>query len=55
MHSRGRVAGQDLTVLQTESPSLQMQERQEVAAGSSEKRCPETYVLFWNRHLPERK
>ncbi len=55
MHSLGSLGGQDTALLQTEFPSLQIQERQDVDAGPSEKRCPEIYVLFWNIHLPEWK
>ncbi len=55
MHILGSLGGQDLTVSQADFPSLQIHERQETEAGPSKKRCPEMYVLFWNKHLPERK
>ncbi len=55
MHILGSLDGQDLTVSQADFPSLQIHERQETEAGPSKKRCPEMYVLFWNKHLPKRK
>lgn len=46
MHVPGSLGGQEGGFSQTDSPSLQKHDRQEVVAGSSEKRCPDIYVLF---------